>query len=322
MIAAVFPGQGSQAPGMGKSYFDQFKIAQDTFKEASENLSIDLAQLCFEGPPSELALTQNTQPALLCVSTAIYRVLNTEFGFKPQIAAGHSIGEYAAMVATGALDFKTAIKAVRLRGHAMQEAVPIGNGGMVAVIGLEDHQVKHICEWAEKESGCAPLVPANYNCPGQVVISGNKKTIDYLISNFDASKFAGFPTRVKLMPLNVSAPFHCSLMRPAEVRMMTFFSTVNFQRPAFPIVQNVSAQAETNPEVLKNQLVSQVSAPVRWTESVKTVTALGVNTIVEIGHGKVLAGLIKKISPDQLVLTTQDATDLENLRSGLKALGH
>src|SRR4051812_27635287 len=184
MLAILFPGQGSQAPGMGRFLFDNFKIAKETFEEGSEALGLDLKKLCFEGDEKTLALTENTQPALLCVSTATWRLLKSELNLKPAAAAGHSIGEYAALVAAESINYAEAIKAVRLRGQAMQSAVPIGRGGMTAVLGLDDEQVRFLCEWTVKESGFSPLSPANFNSPGQVVISGSQKALNWLKDNF------------------------------------------------------------------------------------------------------------------------------------------
>lgn len=322
----VFPGQGSQSPGMGKWLYDQFPIAKKTFDEASEAIGVDMKKLCFEAPDSELAMTANTQPALLCVSTATQRVLQEKLQLPLSYTAGHSIGEYASLVLAGVLPFSTAMKAVRLRGESMQKAVPVGFGGMLACLGLDEKQVQLLCNWAEKESGEAPVQAANYNCPGQIVLSGNQKALQFLRENFkpeavDAEAFKD-AKRVKFIPLNVSAPFHCSMMKPAELAMAEFFKYIEFKSPIIPVVQNLTAQAETDPQKLKQNLVSQVSGSVRWTQSVQALSGLGVNQYVECGHGQVLKGLIKKIDEIAQTHSLQNAEDLSLLEAFFKASGH
>jgi [acyl-carrier-protein] S-malonyltransferase len=215
MWGGVFPGQGSQFSGMGRFLYDEFTAVHPIFEEASDALHVDLKKLCFEGRDADLALTENTQPCLLLVSSATHRVLADEFGFAPKMMAGHSIGEYAAVVAAASLGFADAIRAVRRRGQAMQSAVPVGVGGMTAVMGLNAEQILKLCKWAETESGDGPIEPANINAPGQIVISGKKSALDWLQANFKPEVFPDFP-RVKFIPLKVSAPFHCSLMKPAQ----------------------------------------------------------------------------------------------------------
>ena len=262
-MVLLFPGQGSQAPKMGAYLYENFPTFKNTLAEASEAISLDLKKLIYDGTETDLALTANTQPALLSVSVGTFRVLKENTSLKIEAAAGHSIGEYAALVAAGVMDFSTAMKAVRLRGEAMQSAVPVGEGGMVAVLGLEPDQVTWLCEWAENESGFKPLSPANFNSPGQIVISGSMKCIDWLKINFKAELIPGSPKRAKLIPLNVSAPFHCSMMKPAQEKMNQFLSGVTFNKPLFPIIQNFNAQLVDNPTELKQNLVQQVSAPDR-----------------------------------------------------------
>lgn len=322
MISLLFPGQGSQAPGMGKFLVDEFKIAKETFEEASEALSLDMKKLCFDGSDADLALTENTQPALLCVSTATERVLRQEFSIKATAAAGHSIGEYAALVAAEAVEFAPAMKAVRRRGQAMQAAVPKGEGGMLACLGLDDTQVRWLCEWAEKESGFKPLSPANFNSPGQVVISGSQKVIDWLKASFKAEVIPGSPRRAKLIPLNVSAPFHCSLMEPAEKIMREVLTSMSFKEARFPVCQNVNAQLETQGENLRENLIRQVSAPVLWTQSMENFKKQGFLTAIECGHGQVLKGLLKKIDEAFKVYSLNSIEDLKSLGHDLKAMGH
>ncbi|MCK6597907.1 MAG: ACP S-malonyltransferase, partial [Bdellovibrionaceae bacterium] len=266
MAVLLFPGQGSQSPKMGEFLFENFSIAKETFAEASEALKIDMTKLCFQGTEAELALTENTQPALLCVSTASQRVLIKEFGINAEAAAGHSIGEYAALVAAGSVSFSDAMRAVRIRGQAMQSAVPLGQGGMMAVLGLDNDQVKWLCEWTEKNSKHTPISPANFNSPGQIVISGSSECLKWLKENFNAELIPGSPKRAKLIPLNVSAPFHCQMMNSAQEKMKEVLSAISFNKPTFPIIQNFNATFVSDPNTLRQNLISQVSAPVLWTQ--------------------------------------------------------
>lgn len=311
----VFPGQGSQSLGMGKWLYEQFPVAKQVFDEASTAISVDMAKLCFDSSDADLALTANTQPALLCVSTATQRVLNQKLNIPVQYTAGHSIGEYASMVLAGVLPFETAMKAVRLRGESMQKAVPVGEGGMIACLGLDEAQVQILCQWAMEKSGHFPVQPANFNCPGQIVLSGNLKALNFLRENFKPEIHDIFKDakRVKFIPLNVSAPFHCSMMKPAEAAMADFFSSVNFQKASIPVVQNLTAQAVVEPHLLKQNLTAQVSGSVRWTQSVQTMSALGVTQYVECGHGQVLKGLIKKIDESASTHSLQSLDDLIKL---------
>ena len=324
MSTLLFPGQGSQQPGMGRFLFENFKIAQETFEEGSEALKQDMKKLCFEGSEADLALTENTQPALLLVSTATQRVLRKDFSLKVQSAAGHSIGEYAALVAADVINFSEAMRAVRTRGQAMQSAVPVGQGGMVALLGLEPDQAQILCEYTVKNSGFGPLSPANFNCPGQIVISGSQKAINWLKDNFKPELiFAEAPRRAKMIPLQVSAPFHCEMMKPAEDKMREVLTAMDFKTAAFPIVQNFHAKIETQGSVLRENLIRQVSAPVRWTQSMEALKALGHKDMIECGAGKVLQGLLKKIDPEFFqVQTTTSLEDIKNIEESLKALSH
>ncbi|KYG65252.1 malonyl CoA-acyl carrier protein transacylase [Bdellovibrio bacteriovorus] len=324
MFTLAFPGQGSQQPGMGRFLFDNFKIAQETFEEGSEALKQDMKKLCFEGSEADLALTENTQPALLLVSTATQRVLRNEFNLKVSAAAGHSIGEYAALVAADVIRFDQGMRAVRTRGQAMQSAVPVGKGGMVAVLGLEPDQVETLCNYVVKNSGVGPLSPANFNSPGQIVISGSQAAINWLKDNFKPEViFADAPKRAKLIPLTVSAPFHCEMMKPAEDKMREVLTAMEFNKAAFPIIQNFHAKSETEGSVLRENLIRQVSAPVRWTQSMETLKAMGHSQIIECGAGKVLQGLLKKIDGDYFkVMTTTSMEDIKNIEDFLKASSH
>lgn len=297
MWGAVFSGQGSQFVGMGKVFYENFASSKHLFEEASDSIGVDLKKLCFDGPEDALTLTENTQPCLLLVSTAMFRAFKETTSFKPTHGAGHSLGEYSALVATETLRFSDAIKAVRLRGQAMQSACPVGEGGMAAVLSWEDTEVEKLCQWTEKSSGLAPLRPANFNSPGQVVISGNQKAIEWLKANYDPET-SGLGKRLKMIPLNVSAPFHSPLMKPAQEKMESVLNELSFSKPVFPIVQNTTAQENSDPNQIRTQLCLQISAPVKWSQSVQRLKALGVNQLIEFGPGKVLTGLVKKIDSE------------------------
>lgn len=321
--AALFPGQGSQSVGMGRFLFDEFAVARQTFEEASDALKIDMKKLCFEGPESDLQLTENTQPALLLVSTATFRVIETQLGVEIAAGAGHSVGEYAAVVASGAVGFSDALRAVRVRGQAMQKAVPVGQGGMVAVMGLSEDQVVKLCRWTEETSGLKPIEPANFNAPGQVVISGSQQAIDWLKANAKPEIFAPETPRMKLIPLAVSAPFHCSLMKPAEEEMARVLGATKFSTARFPIVQNVTARETTDAETLRSNLVKQVSGAVKWTSCMTRLKELGVTRSIEFGAGKVLAGLAKKIdSTSEPPLNINGLEDIKTLESALARTTH
>lgn len=296
MWSAIYPGQGSQHSGMGKFLWDNFQKAKEVFEEASDSVGVNFERLCFEGAESELALTHNTQPCLLIVSVASYRVLHSLTGAGPVAAAGHSVGEYAALVSAGAVSFPEAVRAVRKRGEFMQSAVPLGQGAMVAVMGVTPDQAKELCLWTQSKCDSKNLDPANFNCPGQVVISGSKSLIDWLIANYSDEAFAEEkPRRIKFIPLNVSAPFHSSLMKPAETQMRDVLEGVTFSDSDYPIIQNFSAEATRNGQVLRENLIRQISAPVRWVECVEKLVQLGGKRMIEMGCGKVLTGLVKKI---------------------------
>ncbi len=313
MWAAVFPGQGSQHIGMGKFLFDNFETSRRLFEEASDTIKINFKKLCFDGDEAQLALTQNTQPALVLVSSCYYRALKETSDIQFHYLAGHSVGEYSAAVAGGAMSFNDAIFAVHERGKAMQEAVPQGKGAMLAVLGPDDETVKKICDWAQKESGDGPLEPANFNCPGQVVISGNKKVADWLRENFKLDSFTPPIKRIKFIELKVSAPFHCSLMKPAQEKMTLILNGLNFKKSEIPIVQNIDALDSQEPEVIRSKLIKQISGTVLWTQCITQMRSLGVNRLVELGSGQVLSGLIKKI--DSTHFKTFNMQTIEELKS-------
>ena len=285
MIAYVFPGQGSQYVGMGKALAETFPICRDTFEQADEALGEPLSRLCFEGPSAELALTANTQPAVLAVSVASQRLLASR-GLQAGLLAGHSLGEYSAHVAAGTLSFADALRTVRRRGRYMQEAVPVGAGAMAAVLGLDAALVTQACEEAARGE---VVSPANLNAPGQVVIAGAH----------DAVARAGARARElgarRVLPLPVSAPFHCSLMRPAQARLEPELRALVVSNPAVPVIANVDAEPKRDAAAAIDALVEQVSAPVRWEAVVRRLASSGARAYVEVGPGTVLAGLIRKI---------------------------
>jgi [acyl-carrier-protein] S-malonyltransferase len=322
MFHLIFPGQGSQQPGMGSFLFNNFKIAKETFEEASEAIALDLKKLCFAGHESDLAKTENTQPCLLTVSTATARVLSSQFGVKVIAASGHSIGEYAALVIAGSIDFSEAVKAVRIRGQAMQAAVPLGQGGMTAVMGLTPEQVEKICLWGNAQTKTGQVSPANYNCPGQIVISGDAKTLEWMKENLKPEELFPDARRVKLIPLQVSAPFHCQLMKPAEEKMRQVLSDMSFQTARYPIIQNFTAEMHQEAATLRENLIRQVSAPVKWMQSMEVAKLNSFTSCIECGTGKVLQGLLKKIDSESFtVFNTNSLEDIENIEKFVKTNG-
>ena len=308
-LALVFPGQGSQSPGMGKELAEKFPAARQVFEEADDALGFAISRLCFEGPAEDLQLTENTQPAILTVSVAAFRALQSAGIGAPAFVAGHSLGEYSALVATGALSLSDAVRTVRARGRYMQEAVPVGTGAMAAVMGGELAAIERVCEAARQGQVCSI---ANLNSPGQAVIAGNTEAVDRAIEGLN-----GVAKRV--IKLKVSAPFHCALMTPAQARLAADLERLSFNNPAVPVITNVDARAVTAPAELRDALVRQVSAPVRWVESMQLLIGQGVNTFVEAGPGKVLSGLIRQISRDVKTLNVEDAASLETTKAALAA---
>jgi [acyl-carrier-protein] S-malonyltransferase len=310
-LAAVFPGQGSQSLGMGKELWENFKVYKETLEEASEAISLDFKKLCFEGPSEDLNLTANTQPAIVAASVGAFRVLEKELDFKPFVSAGHSVGEYSALVAAQVISFTDAIKSVRLRGESMQKAVPQGEGGMLALIGPSDDQAKEFCSWVESNGVDLVLEAANYNCPGQLVLSGNQKALDWAKDNLSKFEFNPQPKKVRLIPLKVSAPFHSRLMKPAEETMAEYLNGIDFKEPNFPIVQNVDAQASNDSNEIREKLIKQVSGSVLWT---KTIAGFSdIEAYIEVGSGTTLTGLIKKIDTSEIKIF--NTSQLENLKS-------
>lgn len=288
-IGLLFPGQASQFPGMGKELFDAYDVARKTFEEASEALSQDMAALCFQGTEEALRLTENTQPAIFTVSVAAYRVLASETGVRPVCAAGHSLGEYSALVAAGVLPLAEAVRVLRSRGRYMQEAVPVGEGAMAAIIGLSGEQVAEACRTG---SALGVVSPANFNGGGQIVISGDAKAVAVACG---AAKASGAK---RALPLPVSAPFHCALMRPAAERLSPELRAIRQGAFAFPVVANVTAAPYGAAEAVAEMLIRQITAPVRWEESIRAMRAAGTGSFLEVGPGKVLSGLVRRIEKD------------------------
>jgi [acyl-carrier-protein] S-malonyltransferase len=300
-LTFLFPGQGSQAVGMGKDLAEKHPIARMTFEEADEALGYKLSQLCFEGPEDQLRLTEITQPAILTASVAAWRVLN-EKGLKPSFVAGHSLGEYSAHVAAGTLSFAEAVRTVRNRGKYMQEAVPVGVGTMAAILGMEFEKVTAVCSDAANGQVCEP---ANINSPEQIVISGHTAAVERATSLADERG----AKRAKVLP--VSAPFHCSLMKPAQDRLATDLFAINFNKPVAGVVCNVDAILLEDADRSRDALIRQVTGSVKWEQSMRVLIARGVQIFVEVGPGKVLCGLMRQIDRSQKSLNVADDASLQ-----------
>lgn len=301
-FAIVFPGQGSQTVGMLAELAEQFDVVKETFSEASDALGYDLWALVQNGPAEDLNQTQRTQPALLTASVAIWRVWQQQGGALPTVLAGHSLGEYSALVCAGVIDFKVAVKLVELRGQLMQEAVPAGVGAMSAIIGLDNDAITKACEEATQGEVCSPV---NFNSPGQVVIAGNKEAVER------ANVLCKEAGAKRALPLPVSVPSHCALMKPAADKLAAALETIEFNAPSIPVINNVDVATETDPAAIKLALVKQLYNPVRWTESVERMAAEGIEELLEMGPGKVLTGLTKRIDRALGGAAVNDVASLE-----------
>ena len=307
MSALIFPGQGSQVVGMGSEFYTKFELVKKLFKQADEKLNYPITKLILEGPESELQLTKNTQPAILTVSYSIFKVLKEEIGFDFatfKYFAGHSLGEYSALVCSESISFTDALYLLHERGKAMQEAVPVGQGGMIAVLGTSTEDLLSLLKLRDKDNGICEI--ANDNANGQVIISGDKTSIDKF-------KFLLKEKKIKSIPLKVSAPFHCSLMRPAADKMRDKINSTKFEKPKYKIINNVTASSEEKPEKLKELLAQQIFSTVKWRESIITMEKAGVKNFIEIGPGKALTGMVKRTLKDVNSFSINTITDMKNL---------
>ena len=300
-VAFLFPGQGSQAVGMGKELAAMYPVAQQTFDEADSALGYKLSQVCWEGPEDKLKLTEITQPAILTASVAAFRVLES-MGYAPSYVAGHSLGEYSAHVAAGTLSFSDAVKTVRNRGKYMQEAVPVGVGAMAAILALPLHTLEEVCREAAQGEVCDA---ANINSDGQVVISGNKAAVER------AAELAKQKGAKRAVMLPVSAPFHCSLMQPAQDRLAADLKALTFHPMETPLVPNVDAEVIQSPDEARDALIRQVTGAVQWEKSMRVLISQGVHTFIEVGPGKVLSGLMRQIDRSQTALNVEDEASLQ-----------
>jgi [acyl-carrier-protein] S-malonyltransferase len=312
MSALLFPGQGSQVVGMGAEFYNNFDIVKKIFKQADENLNYSISKIILEGPEDQLQLTKNTQPAILTVSYSIFKVLKEEFGFDLNIIkyfAGHSLGEYSALVCAESLKLDDALYLLHERGKAMQAAVPLGKGSMLAVLGLKIDEVNDLIKNRDVKNGVCEI--ANDNAEGQIIISGDKDNILLLQQIFKKNK-------IKSIPLKVSAPFHCSLMKPASEMMKEKIANTNFNKPLFEIVNNVTAKAENDTNTIKNLLIEQIFSTVRWRESLINISNSGTKNFIEIGPGKILSGMVKRTIKNSKTFSINSIADIKNITNEFK----
>ena len=300
-LAFVFPGQGAQKVGMGKDFYDNYDVAKKMFKEADEALGYSIMKMCFEGPEEDLKLTANTQPAILTISCIANEILK-ENGIQPEITGGHSLGEYSALVVAGVLNFQDAVALVHKRGSYMQEAVPVGEGGMAAIIGVDRAKIVEVCQQVSAES---PVQAVNFNCPGQIVIAGTTKGVELAV---DELKAAGAK---KAVILPVSAPFHSTLMKPAAEKLAVELDKVTISDAKIPVVANVSAEILTKAEDIKASLVAQAASPVLWEDCVARMKEFGADVLLEAGPGKTLCGFNRRIDKTITSLNVEDVASLE-----------
>tara|TARA_B000000557_G_C20787265_1_gene449263 strand:+ start:370 stop:1311 length:942 start_codon:yes stop_codon:yes gene_type:complete len=312
MSVLLFPGQGSQVIGMGSEFYTNFDIVKKIFKQADEKLGYPISKIILEGPEKDLQLTKNTQPAILTVSYSIFKVLKNELGFdnnKFKYFAGHSLGEYSALVSSDSLNFNDALYLLHERGKAMQEAVPVGKGSMIAVLGMKIDDIKNLLNLQKKENGVCEI--ANDNAEGQIIISGNKEKVDSFQILLKDKK-------IKTIPLKVSAPFHCSLMKPAAELMKGKINSIKFNKPSIQIVTNVTAEPEINSENIKSLLIEQISSTVKWRESIINMHKAGVKNFIEIGPGKALTGMVKRTVKNVNCFSVNSITDMKILENEFK----
>ena len=312
MSALLFPGQGSQVVGMGSEFYKNFETVKKIFNQADERLKFSISKLILEGPENELQLTQNTQPAILTVSYAIFKVLKEEFNFDLssfKYFAGHSLGEYSALLCSESLNFNDALFLLYERGKAMQEAVPVGRGSMIAVLGIKIEEIFDLLKSENKTEGICEI--ANDNAIGQVILSGDKECVDSFQNLLKKKKF-------KSIPLKVSAPFHCSLMKPAANIMKDKINNTKFNEPLFKIINNVTAESEHSPDTIKRLLIEQIFSTVRWRESLIKMSENGIKNFVEIGPGKVLTGMVKRTIKDANCFSINSITDIKNFINEFK----
>ena len=300
-LAFIFPGQGAQKVGMGKDFYDNYDVAKKMFKEADEALGYSIMKMCFEGPEEDLKLTANTQPAILTISCIANEILK-ENGIQPEITGGHSLGEYSALVAAGVLNFQDAVALVHKRGSYMQEAVPVGEGGMAAIIGVDRDKIVEVCQQVSAES---PVQAVNFNCPGQIVIAGATKGVELAVEELKA---AGAK---KAVILPVSAPFHSTLMKPAAEKLAVELDKVTISDAKIPVVANVSAEILTKAEDIKASLVAQAASPVLWEDCVARMKEFGADVLLEAGPGKTLCGFNRRIDKTITSLNVEDVASLE-----------
>ena len=312
MSALLFPGQGSQVVGMGLEFYSNFDLVKKIFKQADSKLNYSITKLILEGPENKLQLTENTQPAILTVSYSIFRVLKDEFGFDLnsfKYFAGHSLGEYSALVCAGSLTFDDALYLLHERGKAMQEAVPVGTGSMIAVLGMKINDINDLLNSRNKNEGICEI--ANDNSNGQVIISGNKKSVESFQMTLKEHK-------IKSIPLKVSAPFHCLLMKPAAESMEEKINNTEFKDPLFKIISNVTANSESKPNTIKRLLIEQIFSTVKWREGLIYMSNGGIKNFVEIGPGKVLTGMVKRTVKEPNCFSINSITDIKNFINEFK----